>query len=224
MALKLIYASSFQKAVDYSYFLCLPFFWQAFKMSSLACYDIVYELKPVVQANCWSWNQGLNNSGVLSACGLSTAENRAWRALEKPWNPSHCWWGPALPGPGWTDPSLTCSSLLLWRAHGFLLHIIFFFPTNHLSKTQRYSFLKNINISHCSWIHVCFAQPTAGEESSPTSSQKCPFSLLELGLTKSLTVLSIFPDFHQRKRKKENFGGWHMGTILPFLQEGPRPA
>lgn len=100
----------------------------------------------------------------------------------------------------------------------------FSFPTNRLSKTQRYSFLKNINISHCSWIHVCFAQPTAGEESSPTSSQKCPFSLLELGLTKSLTVLSIFPDFHQRKRKKENFGGWHMGTILPFLQEGPRPA
>lgn len=51
MALKLICASSFQNTVDYSYFLRLLFFWWHFKMSSLACCDVVYELKQVVQAN-----------------------------------------------------------------------------------------------------------------------------------------------------------------------------
>lgn len=107
------------------------------------------------------------------------------------------------------------SDLFLQRVHVFSLHLLLFFPLQSPFQNTEIYILKNINTSHCNWIDDCFAQPPAGKASSPTCSQKRPFSLLELVLTKQLPVLSICPAFRKRRKKKENF--W-------WLAHGHHPA
>lgn len=173
-------------------------------MSSLARYDIVYELKPVVQGNCWSWNQGLNKSSgaecgrkpeILEGFG-KTVESFPFQggASSSPWAKLSDLFSAVMENPQIPFSSLFSSAITFQNIKIF--------------------FLKNVNNSHYSWIRECFVQPTAGKESSHSSSQKWPFETHPDKITPSSFHISCF--FHKRKRKKENFWWLAHGHHPPF--------
>lgn len=102
----------------------------------------------------------------------------------------------------------------------FAPFIIFFPQQSPFQNTEIY-ILKNINTSHCDWIHDCFAQPPAGKASSLTCSRNDLSALWNSSWQNSSQFFPSVLPFIKGGRRRKTFGGWHMGTIL---QGGPRPA